>query len=63
MNNSAVEIIIRYEDRQETTFTRAREGDEWSQTIAGLGLRVTGYDPPNVMRVLSNAVGTREIAK
>ena len=56
---SATAITIVYEDGLVGLFTRQPDGS-WIQHIDGL--RVTKYDGPNVMRVLSAAVGTREIA-
>jgi len=53
-------IAITYPDGVAGTFARQR-GGSWHQVIDGL--RVTGYDGPNVMRVLANAVGTKEIAE
>lgn len=55
----ALRITIEYPDGVVGCFIQLPNGG-WDQVIDGL--RVTGYDGPNVMRVLSNAVGTKEIA-
>jgi hypothetical protein len=63
---AATRIEVTYEDGTVSTFTRdsaAVPRGEWVLNHGGLPLTVVGYDPPNVLRVLSNALGTREIAK
>jgi len=52
-------ITISYDDGTVGEFTRQPDGS-WHQVLDGL--RITDYDPPNVMRVLANAVGTSEVA-
>jgi hypothetical protein len=63
---AATRIEVTYEDGTVSTFTRdsaAVPRGEWVLNHGGLPLAVTGYDPPNVLRVLSNALGTKEIAE
>ena len=65
---TAKRITIEWEDGLVGVFTKQPDGS-WMQT--GLGtpgtgfgaVRVGGYDPANVMRVLATATGTREIAE
>jgi hypothetical protein len=52
-------ITIEYTDGNKGVFEPQEDGS-WHQTISGM--RVTGYDGPNVMRVLAAQVGTKEIA-
>ena len=56
----AIRIKITYVDGVEAHFEKMEDGS-WRQAFAGL--IATGYDAPNVLRVLANALGTREIAK
>jgi hypothetical protein len=56
----AAKITIEWADGDVGVFERQPD-DSWHQSIAGV--RVTGYDAPNVMRVLATATGTREVAK
>jgi len=56
---NATEIQVTYADGTVGTFKLQGDGS-WTQMIAGFA--IAGYDLPNVMRVLANAVGTREIA-
>lgn len=57
----AARITIEYADGTVGRFTRYPDGN-WQQRIDGVPVTVTGYDGPNVLRVLANAIGTREIA-
>lgn len=62
---SAIKIEITYDDGLHGTFHKNPDGS-WTQALTGLAETmpsVTGYDGPNVMRVLSAAVGTKEIAE
>lgn len=57
---TARKIEITWPDGTTGTFHRQGE-NEWVQVIGGL--TVTGYDPPQVMRVLATATGTEEIGE
>jgi hypothetical protein len=59
-DNRAQRITIEWADGEVGVFTPTWNGT-WVQQIGGL--RVTNYDAPNVMLVLSTAVGTKEIAE
>lgn len=54
---SAVKITVEYADGLVGRFERQPD-DTWHQT-GFAGLRITGYDAPNVLRVLSNGVTGR----
>lgn len=56
----ARKITIEWDEGETGVFHRQDDGS-WHQHIGGMA--VTGYDPSNVMRVLSAAVGTKEIAE
>jgi hypothetical protein len=58
----SIKITVEYEDGLVGVFERQPD-DTWHQTGLDAHLRITDYDGPNVMRVLANGIGTREVAE
>lgn len=58
----SIRITINYENGGVSVFQRiASDSDEWMVELDGL--IIGGYRPSDVLRVVSNSLGTKEIAE